>query len=800
MQIKIPLMLYDMNRHNIKLSIKTLLKNRLISAINIGGLALGLSISLLIFAYVQKEESMDQLILDSDHIFVLLNHDNAYVSSKMVDMLREKIPEIKYITYAMYEWSPQVFLEHNNLSFKVNHLLVSDSAFFRVLQMEALFGNPSTALTTKNKIVLTETLSKKIFGNVNPVGKTLTYNATNLQNELVEVGAVIKDLPHTCSFEFEAVLSDDINSKISWYVKNKNNWGTHNYTSFFRIPNHVNISLVNDKLQNISLEDVPEGNKNDIKFTSMPLEKAYYDTPDIEFQRHGNRPVLMIIRIVGLLILLLAFINYINLVTAQKIKRLRHIGIIKALGSKRIEVIQLLTTESILVLIFTSVIVIILLNFLIDGLNHITQSQFTLLDILSGWNLFVFILTLLLALLLTGIIPGIILSKNKTSLLLKNVVSTNSKNHLRNVLLVFQFMISIILITSIIFINKQNNFLTDKDPGFRRENIIYTTTNDDIFRVGLAFQNEMKTIPGVDDMTFSSSVIGYNKENWGRQLINKGEKEEISFAKFSVTSNFFSFFGMELVRGHQFNTYSAKADDWIFNEMAIKKFNIDQLEDAKLEHWSGREESIIAEVKDFNFESMHVPIRAVGFRCRGKVDEVAYFKINTTNGKAFKQCLSGIQKVWDKLSPNFPLEINFMDRSWESLYEKDRQFQKILNYATIISLILSCLGLISLTIFVLESRTKEIGIRKINGAKTYEIMVMLNKNFIKWVVIAFVIACPIAYYAMSKWLANFAYKTELSWWIFALAGLIAMGIALLTVSIQSWRAASRNPVESLRYE
>ncbi|WP_321319095.1 ABC transporter permease [Labilibaculum sp.] len=790
-----------MNFYNIKLSLKGLLKNRVVSAINIGGLALGISISLLIFAFVDKEESMDKHIAKSDNIFVLKNDQDSYVSSKMVELIRMNIPEIKHITYAQNEWSPQVFVEYNNKKIKIKHLIVTDSAFFRVLPMKALYGNPSTALTTANKIVLTETLSKKIFGNENPIGKTITYNATNLQNELIVVGAVIKDLSHNSSFKFDAVLSEDTNNKIDWYAGNKNSWGTQNYISYFRIPTNSNINLINQKLKNIPLTDVAEDIKSSIKLSSLPLQNSYFKAPDIEIQRHGNHLTIIIIRITGILILLLACINYINLVATQKIKRLRNIGILKVLGSKRRKIIQLISTESGLVLLITSALVITLLYFLTEGLNHLTQSQFTLAEILSGWNLIVFILILIVTLLITGIIPGIILSSNETTQLLKNKISINHKNYLRNILLVFQFTISIILITSILFIKKQNNFLISKDPGFKRENIIYTTTNEEISNLGDAFQNEMKKIAGVEDITFSSSVIGYNESNWGRDLLNKTEQYNIGFSNFYVAPNFFKFFGIELVRGKQFNEYSSKARDWIFNQTAIKKFRIEQLEDAKLLNWSGtKQEPIIAEVTDFNFESMHVPIRPVGFRCRNNVDEVAYFKLITTNGMAFKQCLSAIQKKWTKLSPKFPLEIKFMNSSWEALYTKEKQFQKILNYATAISILLSCLGLISLTFFIVETQTKEIGLRKVNGAKPYEIVQMLNKGFAKWVVIAFVIACPIAWYAMHKWLENFAYKTELSWWIFALAGLIAMGIALLTVSFQSWRAATRNPVESLRYE
>ena len=789
-----------MNFYNWKISFNNLLKNKLTTSLNIGGLSLGIAISLLIFSYVRKEKTMDQFIPDIENTFVLLNDDDTNTSAKMAELVRNEIPEISHITYAQYEWSPQIFIEHMNTDFKVDDLVIADSAFFRVFQFESVYGNPANALLEANKIVLTQTLARKIFGNENPVGKTIKYNATNLQNVIVEVGAVIKDLPHNCSWEFDAVLSIQTNYKIKWYNNILKLWGTKNFYSFFRTSKNVNPDLIQKKLENISLSEVPEKNKNDIQLGMFPFVKAYCDLPDVEILKHGSHLTINIIQITGLLILLLACINYINLVTAQKLKRLQSIGILKVLGSKRGKIFQLISTESTLVLLLTVIIVFVLVFFLLDGLNQLTNSHFTILEIFSGWNLIVFLSILIFTLLVTGIIPGIVFGKNQTTQLLKNSISSNNKSYIRDGLLIFQFSISIVLISSILLISKQNNFLNNLNPGFKKENIIYTFTNDQIKKKINAFNNEIKKIPGVDDLTFCSAPLGYNGENWGVSLLNNGEDQQIYLAVLFVSPNFFDFFGLELVRGTYFNDYSDKNADWILNQTAINEFNINQLDNAKILDWDKTQENIIAEVKDFNFESMHVPIRAAGFKSAGNIDEIAYLKLNTTNGKAYNQCLASIHNVWNKLSPDFPLEIEILNTSWEYLYDKEKQFQNILNYATIISIVLSCLGLISLTFFLVETHTKEIGIRKVNGAKTFEIIKLLNVGLIKLLGISFILASPIAYYSMNKWLQNFAYKTELSWWIFALAGIIAMGIALLTVSWQSLRAARRNPVESLRYE
>jgi len=788
-----------MNLHNLKISFKNLQKNKLVSAINIGGLALGITISLLVFSYVNKEKTMDQEIADVENIYTVLNNNDPDLSSRMTRHIRKEIPEIEAITYARYVWSPQNFLKFENVDLKLNKLLIADSCFFKVFEFETVYGNLQEALSSANKIVLTESVAKKIFGTKNPIGKELEYNATYLQNEIIEVGAVIKNLTHKCSWEFDAVLSVPTNFKINWFKNNHEYWGAQNYNAFAKTPSNISAEIINKKLRNISVENIPESYKERTKFQIQPFTQSYSQHPEIEIIKHGNLLTLTIIQITGFLILFLACINYINLVTAQKIKRLRNIGILKVLGGKKGKVIELIAVESGLVLLITSILVIVLSNFLLIGLNQITNSEFTLAEIFTGTNLIIFISLLSFTFLLTGIIPGISLSKGKTTALLKNTTNTRSQNYLRNSLLIFQFCITIVLLSGIILINKQNNYMSELDPGFKREQILYVTTNPQIKNGIDAFNSEIKRIPEIVDITYSSSLPGYNHSNWGLPMIYNGEEQKIGFANLFISPNFFDFFGIDLVRGKQFNQYSEENEDWIFNSTAIKKFNIQVLEDANISN-NGTIGKVIAEVKDFNHESTHSLIRAMGFRSCGKSDEVAYFKINTSNIASTENCIRSMERVWSNISPNFPMEINYLDESWEALYQKERQFQKILNYATIISILLSCLGLISLTYFIVETHTKEIGIRKTNGAKTLEIVKMLNKDLVKWVGIAFLIACPIAWFSLSKWLSAFAYKTEFSWWIFPVAGIIALGIALLTVSWQSWRAAKMNPVESLRYE
>ncbi len=785
---------------NIKFSFRSLSKNKSVSLLNLIGLTVGITVSMLIFLFVLKENSTDQYIPDINNIYVLTNQNSKYYSQGMVNHVKSEIAEMDAVTYCSIDWSPQIFLKRGNKSYQVNKMLTADSCFFRVFNFKTLWGNPAEALNITNKIVITRSLSEKIFGKENPVGKTITYNATYLQGEELEVTAVIDDLPQASSWDFEAVLSFQTNYHKDWYVDNMKNWGARNYTAFAKINANVTGETVATKLTNINLDDVPDDYKNSTHYGIFPFKKAYFSFPEIGIIKHGNRFTLSVIGIVGVLILLLSCVNYINMVTAQREKRYKSIGIFKTMGSNRRKIIQMTTAESGLMLLTAILVSVIATILLLPGLNILTGSGFNIQELFRVNYLLIVLIILFVMVMLTGIIPGFIFSSKPVTLLIQKNQSSGGNKLIRNSLLVFQFVVSIALIASILIINRQNSYIKNCDTGFAKENIVYANTNDAIYDHVDAFTNELRQIAGVNDFTFSESVLIDNGQNWGIGFTNKGEKYDIYFSKMSVAPNFFDFFGIPFKEGQSFSDQSKDNYDIIINQSARTDFKLKDLSDGQLNFGDPKQGHIIGEVSDYNFESLHVPVRAAAFMSSDDCDDVLYIKVNTQNLASFNNAMHEVRQLWNRISPDFPLEYHFLDQTYAAMYAKEAQFQKLLLYTTLVSLILSCLGLIGLTFFVMEQRTKEIGIRKVNGARVSEILTMLNKDFVRWVVIAFAIATPIVYYAMHKWLENFAYKTNLSWWIFTLAGLLALGIALLTVSWQSWRAATRNPVEALRYE
>jgi ABC-type transport system, involved in lipoprotein release, permease component len=443
----------------------------------------------------------------------------------------------------------------------------------------------------------------------------------------------------------------------------------------------------------------------------------------------------------------------------------------------------------------------LLTTLLLPYFNTLTESNYSLLNFFQGQNLIFLVGIFLVTILITNSIQNLLKGRHEALELLRANKNAKRKNYLRNTLLLIQFILSIILITSIIAVQKQNFYVKHFDNGFELKKIIYANTNKTLTGKINALKDKLSDLPEVADITFSGETIGFIDQNWGLYINNKGERQQVKFAKTDVTENFFDFMGIKLLKGDGFLKDSHKRIEFVFNEAAFKEFNIKDLNDARVliseDNNHGR---IVGQTENFHFESVHSKVRPIGFMHSPDADRVVYIKIKSDNINTIRATIKKIDVIWDELSPSFPFEFHFLDKSWEQLYKKEIQFTKILNLATIVSILLTCMGLIGLSFFVAENRTKEIGIRKTNGAKTSEINLMLNGDILKWVLIAFIISCPISYFAMNKWLESFAYKTELSWWIFALAGIIALGIALLTVSWQSWRAAKRNPVESLRYE
>ena len=397
-----------------------------------------------------------------------------------------------------------------------------------------------------------------------------------------------------------------------------------------------------------------------------------------------------------------------------------------------------------------------------------------------------------------GVLPALALSKFRPISLLTG----KSKSHYQGInlkrgLIVFQFTISITLIICTLTITRQLSLVKNSNMGFDTENVINVKLSPEVKNVTL--KDKLQKIPGIEAVSFSRWYPGNIGENWGRPLVYNGVETEINFATENADASYIDLMGLEIVQGRKFSDLKTDVGNAIINETAMKEFGLENPLDAFFQK-RGEINKIIGVVKDFNFQSLHNHIKPLVIFCA----EDHLFSVNVRlaagDFNTISKTLDRTKESWNEVSPSFPFEFEFIDQQIESLYQTEMVFEKIFRYGSMFAIFISCLGLFGVVLSSTEQRRKEIGIRRVNGANIGEILLMLNKDFIKWVIIAFVIAAPAAWFIMNKWLENFAYRTALSWWIFALAGLLVLGIALLTVSWQSWKTATQNPVEALRYE
>ncbi|HKI89033.1 MAG TPA: FtsX-like permease family protein, partial [Draconibacterium sp.] len=539
--------------------------------------------------------------------------------------------------------------------------------------------------------------------------------------------------------------------------------------------------------------------ENGTKWTKIRLESL----TDIHFNWYSNRSYIYILASVALLILILGSINYMNLNVAMYTKRLREIKIKKVVGASKKYLILQLMAESVFFCFISVVITLGIVAVIASGMNEIIGDDFHMImsenaDLILG---------LVLLSVITGILsilyPVLIVSSFKPVLSGGKEKINAGNSTFRGGLVTFQFTVSIALLISFLFVYKQINYLHNKNIGLDKENIVVIPSTPQLNEKLDLFKQQLAQNPNIVSVSASKRTPSQGLWDSGSAaVISDGNSNPLNFrlANIRVDEDFLPTYKIELVAGKNFDKSNNSNKGYIINEIAAKKIGWDSPEDAigNQINYSGKTERIIGVTKDFNYESLHVPLAPV----------IMMYQPSSFNSLSIRitpfektKTLAYIENIWQHYNVQDNIfSYEFLDDRFNRLYTAEESMKQLLNYFMIIALSIAILGLIGLSMFIIQRRVKEIGIRKVNGAKILEVMTLLNKDFVRWVTIAFGFAAPVAYFVMHKWLENFAYKTTLSWWIFALAGLLALGIALLTVSWQSWRAATRNPVEALRYE
>ncbi|WP_346861235.1 FtsX-like permease family protein [uncultured Draconibacterium sp.] len=777
------------NRTNI---IRFIKRNPLYNSINFTGLVIGFACVVFIGLWIKNELSYDRFHTNANQIYRVHRYfyDNngtenlhlPYVAPPIAPLLKDEFSEIENIAR----------VSHTGMLFRLNDQKVTepDVCFaepdilnifsFEGLSIENnLLNEPLTA-------VVSASIANKYFNNEYAVGKTIEFFDENGNSYNLKVTGVFNDWEQNNHFRPEIFIS------FSTYANavgesELNDWGSNNYETYALVldpPQQLDSRL--DAFINKQFE-------NGTSWTKIRMEKL----SDIHFNWYGSRSSIYVLLSIAILILLLGSINYINLNTAIYSKRIKEIQIKKIIGATRKQILSLLVLESVLFCIISLSVALILVGLAIPYLANLFNSNLAF-SVRQNLTLIAVFFTLSIFIGLVSVVyPAKILLSGKKYL------SSNGKMSFRNGMVIFQFFVSIALIVSFLTVNRQLDYLQTKNLGLNQENVISVSASPNHIEKLDVFRDQLTKNPNIIDVTGSKRIPSQRLDDSNAMKVsNNGKMEPLGFrvANIRGDEHFVPTYEMKLIAGNNISSQTKEVKEYLVNRSAVEKIGWESPEAAigQFVEYGNEKGRIVGVLENFNYESLHNAV----FPIILYKDPFSYNRISIrTNQTDIANTITFIKNTWQDFDlSGSPFSYQFIDERFERLYQSEKYTKTIFTSFMVLAIFIAILGLVGLSLFVLELRTKEIGIRKVNGAKISEILTLLNKDFVIGVGIAFVVATPIAYYAMNKWLENFAYKTNLSWWIFALSGVLALGIALLTVSWQSWRAATRNPVEALRYE
>ncbi len=770
-----------MIKNILKTAIKYLWKNRIYNFINILGLTVSITSILVILVYIGNERKYDTQINNRDKIY-RIGTNWATMPSFIGHFLKNESGYIDDVARVKMEDHE---ISYNDEIFLMDNIGMAEANFFKIFNFKFLLGNSENALQKKHSIVLTQREAERIFGKANPLNQTIL-----LKNKYPFTITGVVENPEYFHLPFTAIATLESLKELAYpeILEQKDGWSYFTYI----VGKPSMTGPQTEERLNRKLKEL--GEYKNQQFHLSGLDNLYFASP-LYYEgstRHGSKAVLFVLISIAVLLFILAGINFINLTNSRTNIRLKEVGIKKLIGSPKSTLIIQFLVESIMLLLIALGFSLLLVKMVEPSFCNLIDKTIDFNTIYSPLNLLIVTLLIILTGILTGLFPAININSVQSISLIKNKMDRFSqKTIFSKSLITFQYVISIVLIAGTLIIVKQLKYLKNKDLGFSPQQIVCVELNNDLRVQQKAFKNELLQIPGVLQAAYSGNTMGHDWSNWVNEMDGGGKAFKVN----CVEPEYFDLMGIKLKDGRIFRE-DEPDKSYIINETAVKQYDIKNPLEKTMER-DGKIYPIIGVMNDFNFQSPQYPIEPVLFYFRDNRYNLINLKINAANTK---QVIGSIEKVWEKFSPAHVLTYNFQDDLYDKQYKSAEQFSTLVGIGGVIAIMIACLGILGLSISLAEQKIKEIGIRKVSGAKVSEILAMLNKDFVKWVAIAFVIAAPIAYYAMHKWLENFAYKTSLSWWIFALAGLLALGIALLTVSWQSWKAATKNPVEALRYE
>lgn len=789
-----------MLKNYLKTAWRNLLRNKFYSLVTLTGLTAGLAVGILILLWVQDELSFDSFHRQASQIYKLENEAGTNESRQIWTVTtapigrlsKEELPEVKDVARICYNGYYSQFSSTNKV-IEEDNTVFTDPSFFSMFDFPLIKGNVSQPFTGNESVVLTRATAIKYFGNIDVIGKVLTAE----DSTRFIISGVVEDFPANSGFRFDMLFPITLFAKKFYEGKDPglnfdNDFHMFNYSTYLLLRPDADLKSLSTRIRNIHLRMKPDD--TDVAYLFLPLKKAHL------FQSDGKEAGMETVRlftIIALIILVIACINYVNLSTARSLLRAKEVSLRKIVGAGRRQLFIQFVAETTLLFVLAAGLAMVLIPLLMPYFNSLAgkELKFDLANpqlwVLTGG-------TILGTLLVSSIYPAILLSGFDPLKALKGKMAARINDKLfRRALVVTQFAFSVILIVGTLVVNRQLRFMREKNLGYDKEQV-FTLTMRNMFKHYDAVKANLLNNPAVQDVTRTSpsSIIDISNQTGNNDFEGKAPNQTLFLSTLAVDHNFVSFFKIQLKEGAGFTGTDADSARFLLNETAVKQMGLKDPIGKPLRLWETK--GVIAGVvKDFHFTSMKKQIEPAVFYYK---PEELYRVYVRAKGNEVSQSLAALEGEWKRYNPQFAYNYAFLNEGFEHLYRSEMRVGKLFNVFSIIAIVISCLGLLGLAAYTAQVRTREIGVRKVLGASVPGIVRLLAIDFIRLVLVAILLAIPIAWFAMDRWLQDFAYRTSLSADIFILAGVLATGIALFTISIQSIRAALANPVRSLRSE
>lgn len=795
-----------MFKNYFKTAWRNLWKNKTMAVINVLGLVTGITCCLLIGLYIQHEYSFDKFQTKGDRIARVImdyrfnsgdGNKVAVTSTRVLPVFARTFPEIET---GMRMSSAVRVVTLGDQKFEEKNVVYADSTFFDLFSFSLSQGNPKQALSGLNKVVLTSSTARKYFGNESPMGKILQMGANATP---YEVTGILPDLPSNSQLQFDFLCSFS-----SLQANQEKTWWNANYTTFLLLKKETDFAPLEAKIKTFMDKDMKGANAS-ITFTLEPFERIHLHSPYDGLVPNTNITYLYILTGVALLILSIACFTYVNLSTARSIDRSREVGIRKAIGALKQQIFRQFIVESFLLCTLSVLVSAGILMLVLPAFSHLSGATLSPEALFSPAILGTIALIVVAISFLAGSYPALVLAAFKPVKVLKGASSkTSSGAWLRKTLIVFQFGISVFLVIGTLIIHQQMTFIRNKKLGYDRDHIVVMTLDNKLLDKYSTLKAQLRNQPGVVSVTRSNALPTGISSGFNMRSATMAETDNMAVTAAIIDEDYLSTMGIELVAGqplsHQdeidatldsvelryyhyiLNESAAKVLGWTPQEAIGKKMFVD----------ASRPGEVKGVTKDFHFQSLHSPVMPLVLFS----DTWGSNLLIKISGKNIPATLAAIGATWKSMAPYRPFSYHFLDEDYNRQYESEQRLGTIMNIFAAIAIVLACMGLFGLSYHAMQQRQKEIGIRKVLGASVAQILVLVSSNFLALVLIAFAIAIPATWWAMSSWLQDFAYRINISWIVFAAAGLVVVLIAAVTIGVQAVRAALVNPVKSLKNE